>query len=76
MASIVVSDLRPAGSALFLDSETYMNDIVDDELNGVNGGISFPSSIYPIVVATRASSGYCVRGVSALTGVSAYFKFR
>jgi len=31
MAKIVVSDLRPAGSDLFTDSESFLYDLTDDE---------------------------------------------
>ncbi|MDB9305030.1 hypothetical protein PN488_11690 [Nodularia spumigena CS-591/12] len=41
MANIVISDLRPAGSELFMDSESYLNDLTNDELNQTSGGASF-----------------------------------
>ncbi|NEQ77480.1 MAG: hypothetical protein F6K23_33415 [Okeania sp. SIO2C9] len=41
MANISISDLRPAGADLFLDSESYLEDIYDDALqNNISGGIS------------------------------------
>ncbi|WP_138499837.1 hypothetical protein [Nostoc sp. PA-18-2419] len=40
MATIKIFDLHPAGSELFLDSESYLNDLTDDELNSTQGGLS------------------------------------
>lgn len=39
MASIKISDLHPAGSELFSDSESYMNEVSEGELD-IQGGIS------------------------------------
>lgn len=39
MANIAISNLNPAGSNLFSDSESYMTDVADIELEHVNGGI-------------------------------------
>lgn len=38
MATIKISNLHPAGSEFFLDSESYMNEISEGELNSINGG--------------------------------------
>ena len=32
MANIYISDLRPAGADLFLDSESYLNDLTEGEM--------------------------------------------
>lgn len=37
MASIIISDLSPAGFDLFSDSESYLMSLTDDEL-GIQGG--------------------------------------
>lgn len=37
MASIKINDLRPAGSQLFHDSESFLNELNDQEL-GIFGG--------------------------------------
>lgn len=39
MASIKISNLYPAGSELFKDSENFMTELVDNELGSINGGI-------------------------------------
>lgn len=33
MATIKLTELRPAGSELFEDSETFLNELTNDELN-------------------------------------------
>jgi|LakMenE18May11ns_1017448.scaffolds.fasta_scaffold9526961_1 hypothetical protein len=38
MANIVISELRPAGSDLFMDSESYLTDLTDNELHMTQGG--------------------------------------
>ncbi len=40
MASIKISELPPAGSELFYDSENYMNEVSEGELLSVQGGSS------------------------------------
>lgn len=52
MAYITISDLRPAGSELFADSESFMNDLVDGELEVMGGGITI----------TVTSSKWCIGG--------------
>jgi hypothetical protein len=47
MATITVSDLRTDGSELLLDSESYLNDLTDEEFSATHGGI-----IWTIVIAT------------------------
>nr|AVH79604.1 hypothetical protein [Nostoc sp. PCC 9205] len=78
MASITVSNLNVAGLDLFNDQESYLSEVTDDELGLTHGGISptFIAFGKGVLVATRASSGYCVRGLSMASGVSAYFIFR
>ena len=39
MSTINISDLYPTGSELFSDSENYMNELVDNELEIIYGGI-------------------------------------
>ncbi len=40
MAEIKVSELRPAGSELLQDSESFLNELSDRELENVVGGTS------------------------------------
>ncbi|MDZ8090997.1 MAG: hypothetical protein RMZ42_03505 [Nostoc sp. DedQUE05] len=54
MATINISDLRPAGYELFSDSEGYMNEVGDGELDIINGG-STPISATLIISALVTS---------------------
>ncbi len=40
MASIKVSELRPTGSELFQDSESFLNELNDRDTTGVVGGLN------------------------------------
>ena len=40
MATIKISELRPAGSELLQDSESFLNELSDHELENVVGGDS------------------------------------
>ncbi|MFP4103292.1 hypothetical protein [Coleofasciculus sp.] len=42
MAKITISDLRPAGSGFFEDTESYMDDLSNDDLNVYGGKSSTP----------------------------------
>ncbi|MEG4183601.1 hypothetical protein QUA32_17730 [Microcoleus sp. Pol14D6] len=61
MATIKISDLHPTGSDLFQDSENYLNELTDDELDLTHGGFSPAVSF-----VTRAVSGYVVSQVFSL----------
>ena len=41
MATIKISDLHSAGSELFMDSESYLNELTNEELNIAHGGLFF-----------------------------------
>ncbi|MBE9238831.1 hypothetical protein IQ227_23125 [Anabaena aphanizomenioides LEGE 00250] len=56
MANIAISELRPAGFDLFMDSESYMYELKDEELENTMGGI-----ISFIILGARASSVRCGR---------------
>ncbi|MBD1929920.1 hypothetical protein H6F74_27350 [Trichocoleus sp. FACHB-90] len=62
MANIAISDLRPAGSELFFDSEGYMNNLDDSEVDIVNGGCYTPA--FPLCAR---SSIRCVKVSAAVT---------
>ncbi len=38
MASIAISDLRPTGTALFQDAESFLNELNENEVENVLGG--------------------------------------
>jgi hypothetical protein len=39
MANIKVNDIKPAGAELFGDYESYMDKLVDSEINNITGGV-------------------------------------
>lgn len=39
MANIKVNDIKPAGADLFGDNESYMDKLVDTEINNIKGGM-------------------------------------
>jgi hypothetical protein len=43
MANIKITNLYAVGFELFKDSENFMSELVDNELNTINGGIRTPS---------------------------------
>ncbi|MEA5516748.1 hypothetical protein [Nodularia sp. UHCC 0506] len=57
MASITISDLHPAGADLFLDSESYMNELQNADLDNVHGGFSSPWCAAAIKAAAVGSPG-------------------
>jgi hypothetical protein len=38
MAKITISDIRPAGSDLFMDSESYLHDVTSEDELAMMGG--------------------------------------
>ena len=52
MASIKINNLQPAGSDLFSGSENYLNELTNQELNIVNGGIISGGCIPRITICT------------------------
>lgn len=49
MANLKISNLQPAGYDLFSDSESYMTNLSEDELNTTHGGFSIAGIILHIV---------------------------
>ena len=49
MAAIKINDLRPVGSELFKDPESYLNELNNQELDVINGA-SFPTITVPIII--------------------------
>lgn len=67
MASIKISDIHPAGSELFVDSESFMNDLADQELSATNGGLS-PVVIWGVAIASE----YVISAMVSGAAVGAY----
>lgn len=54
MATIKISDLTPVGSEFFVDSESYLNELTDDEFNMTKGGVT-PGIIASITIVSLIS---------------------
>ncbi|MBE9037063.1 hypothetical protein [aff. Roholtiella sp. LEGE 12411] len=54
MANIKLNDIKPAGTALFADSESFLNYLNDDEIGQVTGGLAANSG-----VSNSCTSGNC-----------------
>jgi hypothetical protein len=55
MSNISIFDLNPTGSELFADSESFLNELTNSELNFLGGG-KFPESL---PVLTVRESVFC-----------------
>ncbi|MEH2308231.1 hypothetical protein [Nostoc sp.] len=64
MATIAIHDLRPAGAELFAGFENFMSDLVDSELNTVNGGLT-PVVIWGVAITSQYVIGAFAVGVGA-----------
>lgn len=64
MSTIKINDLRPTGAELFSDSETYMNELGDSELDIYGGRISsiIKSIAKSIAKGSRAVSNATKKG--------------
>jgi hypothetical protein len=62
ISDICISDLSPAGLDLFSGSENYINELSDDDMTNVNGGISVVTTILitASVVGTGAGIGFSI----------------
>lgn len=47
MANIAISNLQLAGADLFLDSESFFNDLTDENMNVITGGLK-PTLFVPV----------------------------
>lgn len=60
MANIQIADLSLTGSDLFLDSESFMEELTEYEISDINGGIT------PVTPYAIASSEVCVSVAAAI----------
>jgi hypothetical protein len=63
MANIAISDLRPVDFDLLSDSESYIRDISDAELNAQIGGIAPFWAGYFIGVAATGVATFLIGGI-------------
>jgi len=64
MATIQLTELTVTGQDLLTDRESFLSEISDDELGGVNGAIS------PTIVPTIIAVGQSAAASAAITGAS------
>ncbi|MBD0385939.1 MAG: hypothetical protein ICV54_05230 [Nostoc sp. C3-bin3] len=55
MSSIDISDLNVAGISLFVDQESYLDEVTADDLESIQGGLLTS----PVCIFTAASSPEC-----------------
>lgn len=69
MASITILDLRPTGSDLFSDSESFFNDLSEEEAYQTHGGwVSTPYCVVGSVIAVTVVAGAVGAGVGYVIG--------
>ena len=72
MASIVISDLRPAGFDLFMDSENFLSELSDGELSVISGGgfSFFCSSQFCVITVASILTALKINGAMRYRGHS------
>lgn len=60
MANIAILDLRPTGASLFQDSESFMMDLYEDELDVTGGAIWTVTSSKPCILGAAFVVGAVV----------------
>ncbi len=70
MAKINISDLNPAGADLFLDSESFMSELTDEELYLTKGGFSH----HPHIGAGAVIVGAAIVGAFIFGAISNKYK--
>jgi|GEM_PF-5854444 len=65
MASVTISNLHPVGTELFFDSESYMTELSEGEVNVVQGGSTFglATAIAVTVAAVGVGISYAAAAV-------------
>lgn len=56
MTAIKISDMHPAGSDLFVDSESFLSDLSDSEIQ-IQGGLIYPFITTPVITIITPSFG-------------------
>ncbi|MEH1914081.1 hypothetical protein [Nostoc sp.] len=58
MATIAISNLRAPGAELFMDSESYLSELTDTEIDGTKGGITPAVFLGGVAVGYAISKGW------------------
>lgn len=64
MANIEVNDIQPAGAEFFADSESFLNELSNDEMNIQGGGVSTVSIVLCGGDPSNVSLALCLTGGS------------
>lgn len=64
MAEIKLSELRPAGSELLQDTESFLNELSDRELENVVGGFNIFSVVSPANFPVETINTYSKVGIT------------
>ncbi|MBE9180627.1 hypothetical protein IQ268_18875 [Oculatella sp. LEGE 06141] len=67
MASILVKDLRPAGSDLLVDQESFLSDLSDELTGDINGGLTFLTPASPATPQIGAAAASAAVGSAVLS---------
>jgi hypothetical protein len=73
MATINISDLRPTGSALFFDSESFMDELIDGEIGIYGGATPAATSSMPCFYASVKVTAVALAAGAAVSGAIAYW---
>jgi 6-phosphofructokinase len=68
MAFLKISELRPAGSELFQDSESYLNELNEQEISATIGGDGSDVNI-SVLSQNSVTQGISIKSVSVVTEV-------
>lgn len=74
MATIKIHDLNPTGSQLFSDSESYLNELTDDEIN-INGGGNFGYSYANLGISRGQGQSISFTGYGISRGQGVSYRF-
>ncbi len=58
MATITIYNLRAPGAELFMDSESYLQELTDTEIDATKGGFT-PAFLVGVAVGIWISAHYC-----------------
>ncbi|NET76709.1 hypothetical protein [Okeania sp. SIO1F9] len=64
MADIQINELKPAGYDFFEDSESFLDDLSEEELLLTQGGI--PTPVIPVVTSSEPCALFVFAGVTVI----------
>ncbi|ARV58931.1 hypothetical protein BZZ01_10050 [Nostocales cyanobacterium HT-58-2] len=73
MANLKVSELRPTGSELFIDSESYLNDLSDMDATFVHGGFGHGFEAFATINFKVLEAGVLGLGITNVVSLAKSF---